>query len=279
MANLRIISDNAADRATLSASSTSGLLAVTSLQSDKKSSVWRATGKISESITGTWAVAETISCVALPFCNLSPTATIRVQLYDAVSAGTLLLDTNTLQPGALACPAPAITLRGWTAAQSASAYAYGGGAMARIWFAPTAGVKRMVVTIADANNVQGYIEAARLVCGPYWSPTYNTKSLSETYVDGATHYRTDAGDLMTDASTIHKKVPIEFEYMPASDRTQMANILRASRAYPIFLSVFPGDPDLELERAHTVYGKRMGDSEVAVQAAITYGTKIDVESV
>jgi len=206
--------------------------------------------------------------------NFSPTATIRVRLYSDTAGTTLVLDTGTV----LACPAAAISLRGWTAAQSASAYAYGGGAFARIWF-PQTSFQKFVIDIVDTSNLQGYIEAARLIVGNYWSPTYNTPTLTATNVDLATHYRTDAGDLMTDAGTIHKKVPIETEYMPASDRTALANILRGSRSYPIFLSVFPGNSDLELERDHTVYGKRMSDSDVAVQMSITYGTKIEVESI
>lgn len=279
MANLRIISDNAADRATLTASTTSGLLAAANLQSDKKSSVWRATGKTSETVTGTLAVGESMACVALPFCNLSPTATIRVQLYDAMSAGTLLLDTNTLQPGALACPAPAITLRGWTAAQAASAYAYGGGATARIWFALTSGVKRFVITIADTNNLQGYIEAARLVVGPYWEPSHNTSTLAATNIDTTTIDYADSGDALVQAGTIRAKLPIEFEYLPASDRTILANMLHNSRAYPVFLSIFPGDPDLSLERDNTIFGHRMSNSDVEVQAAVMYGTKIEVQSI
>jgi hypothetical protein len=103
--------------------------------------------------------------------------------------------------------------------------------------------------------------------------------VSETNVDAAVHYRTDAGDLLTDASTIHKKLPLDFQFMPATDRTALADILRASRAYPIFVSVFPGNADLSLERAYTIYGKRTSDSDVEVQAAINYGAKIELESV
>lgn len=426
MSNLRIIGDNAADRATLSASSTNGALVVTNLQSDKKSNVWQAT-TTSARLGATWTAPEAIQGVAAPFCNWSPTATWRKRLtsegqatnlclyseqfdnaawtktgaptltanYSAApdgnataerivfsGAGQSVLQATTLATGVacsgsifvkgtsgqticivagsvsqlltldgtwqrlavaatstgntigittnsgatardiqawgaqlttgalssyypvtsaaatrplgyidtwqsyaydsgavLACPAPAITLRGWTAAQSASAYAYGGGACARLWLPSAVSAYGMAIDIVDTNNLQGYLEAARLVCGPYWSPTYNTSSLSETFVDAAIHTRTDAGDLWTDASTIHKKVPIDMEFMPATDRATLANILRASRAYPIFLSVFPGIADLELERAHTVYGKRMSDSEVQVQMAILYGTKIEVESI
>jgi hypothetical protein len=280
MANIRIIASNAISRATLSAATTAGLLTVTNLQSDDKSNVYRAAAPTATTatITATWSVAESLSGVAA-LGNFSPTATIRVQCYDAVSGGTLLLDTNTLQPGALACPAAAIVLDGWTAAQSASAYAYGGGTWARIWFAPTSGVKRMVVTITDPNNVQGAVEAAYMVAGLYLSPTYNPSEAPTTYVDSTQIYRTDAGSQKATAGTISQKLAIDLGAMPASDRTLFANLLRNSRARPIFISVFPGIADLELERDNMICGRRMSDSEMAIQYAITYGTKIEVESI
>jgi hypothetical protein len=177
-----------------------------------------------------------------------------------------------------ACPAPAIVLDGWTAAKSASAYAYGGGAYARAWF-PVAQFRAFAIDLVDTNNLQGYIEAAQLVIGQYWAPTYNPTSGSAADIDGTTHYRTAAGDLLSRASTIHKKVAIELEYMPVEDRATLANILRGSRARPVFFSLFPGHADLALERDHTLIGKRMSDSEVAVQMAIRYGTKLEVESI
>lgn len=179
---------------------------------------------------------------------------------------------------ALACPAPAIVLEGWSAVKSASAYAHGGGAFARAWF-PLTAFKWFAIDLVDTNNLQGYIEAAQLVLGAYWSPTYNASSASATNVDATTHYRTDAGDLLSHASTIHKRIPIELEYMPAEDRAALARILRGSRAHPVFFSLYPGHPDLELERDNTMIGKRMSDSEIAVQAAIRYGTKLELESI
>jgi hypothetical protein len=276
MPNLRIIADNVADRATMSASTTSGALVVAYVQTNRKSDVYRATGT-SATLTGTYTVSESASSVAL-LGNFSPTATIRVRLYSDTAGTTLVLDTNTLQPSALACPAAAIQLRGWTAAQSASAYAFGGGAFARIWFALTS-FKRVVIDIVDTSNAQGYVEVARLIAGTYWSPTYNASAVSDIDVDTVKQDRNDAGDLMSDAGTIHKRVPISLEYMPATDRTTLKGLLRGSRANPIFVSIFPGVSDLELERDHTVYGQRMTDSEIAVQAAIMYGTKIEVESI
>ena len=66
---MRIVADNAADRSTLIASSTAGLLAASNLLTDIKSEVWRSTGT-SATLTMSWPVAELVGMVALPFCSL-----------------------------------------------------------------------------------------------------------------------------------------------------------------------------------------------------------------
>lgn len=276
MSKLRIVSRNTLARAaTLVASTTSGGLAASNLLTDLKSQVWRATGATA-TLTATWAAGETIACAILPHCNLSPTATIRVQLYDATTLGNLLLDTNILQPGALACPAPAVALEGWTPAAASSAYAHGGGAYARIWFAPTAGVRRMVITITDPANLQGYLEATRLIAGPYWQSQYGASGASMTTMDDAEITYSGAGDQMATAKPTRRRVPVDLALVEAADRTALVNILRNSRAIPILISVFPGNADLELERDHMVYGRRSDDSDMAIQYAGAYATKIDV---
>ena len=80
MGNLRIIYDNAADRAALAASSQSGALGPANLQRERKSAVLRSVGT-ALTIVATWPMPEIIGCVALPFCNLTPMATIRVRGY------------------------------------------------------------------------------------------------------------------------------------------------------------------------------------------------------
>jgi hypothetical protein len=179
----------------------------------------------------------------------------------------------------LACPAPAVTLRGWTAAQAASAYAYGGGACARMWLPTAQQAYGMAVDIVDTNNLQGYVEAARLVAGPYWSPTYNASDASMTPVDTTEIYRTDAGDQGANAGYVYRRVPINLAAMRAADRAVFVNILRNSRAYPLLLSVFPGAADLALERDNMVYGRRSKDSDVVVQYGAAYSTTIEIEEI
>ena len=65
MPNLRLIHDNAADRATsIAASTTSGALVAAYLQNDFKGQVHRSTGT-SVTYTLTWTAGETVGAVAL----------------------------------------------------------------------------------------------------------------------------------------------------------------------------------------------------------------------
>lgn len=272
MAPPRIIADNALTRAQITASSAAGLLVASNLQTSIKSDVWRATGTAA-TLTATWSTLETISAVAF-LGNFSPTTTVRVRGYTDATGTVPAFDTGIV----LACPAPAIQLRGWTVAQAASAYAYGGGAWARIYLASWS-VQRLVIDLVDTANVQGQIEAALGVMGAYWSPARTISNAPWTLVDTSTHYRTDAGDLITDAGTVHKRIPIDLGRFLAPDRAVLARMLRNSRAHPIFVSVFPGAVDLELERDYTIYGKRSQDSEIAIQYAIAYSTTVELEEI
>jgi hypothetical protein len=470
MSNMRVVFDNAASRATLTASSTAGALAASNLQGDDKSNVWRAVGTVA-SLALSWPTAEDVGCFVAPVCNFSPTCTWRVRvtneiqttnlyryseqfdnalwtknavtcsggavnfatapdgtqtadkivetatttshyieqsiagflagqqvafsffvkaagrsvvniLFDSASIaapassgayfdlttgqirnitngaawaysidafpdgwwrikavgtttadGVLRARVRAVQSGTtvnylgdvnygfllwgaqcelnavtsyfpsvatvgvrplgnidawqsydydsgtvLACPAPAIKLRGWTAAQAASAYAYGGGACARHWF-PQMKAVGMRVDISDPDNLQGYLEAACLVAGPVWSPQYNASEASLTLVDTTEIYRTAAGSQGADAGFIYRRLPIDLSLMPPADRAAFVNIVRNSRAYPILVSVFPDWADLALERDNTVYGRRTKDSDVAIQYAQAYSTTIEIEEI
>ena len=99
--NLRLIHDNAADRATsLAASTTSGALVAAYLQNDFKGQAHRSTGT-SVSYTLTWTAGETVGGVALPATNLSASATIRCACTATPGGSTLIADSGAVY----ACPA------------------------------------------------------------------------------------------------------------------------------------------------------------------------------
>lgn len=175
-------------------------------------------------------------------------------------------------------PAPAIALIDWTSAQAAGAYAYGGGTMARFWFTSQQAYG-MVVDVTDTSNAQGYLEAAFLLAGPTWTPKYNASSLSTAIADTTVIYRTEAGDQMADAGIIYNKMRFSLDAFPASDRATFVNMVRNSRARPIFISVFPESTDYALERDYSIYARRPQDSEVSVQYSTAYNTTVELEGV
>lgn len=180
-----------------------------------------------------------------------------------------------------ACPAAAVKLRGFTPAQAASAYAYGGGAYARHWLPAQMQALGLAIDIDDPANAQGYVEAARLVVGEYWSPANNPDYGASVMVqDASKHYRTDGGDLLTDVGTRARKMPLSLSAMPPVDRTALLNIMRGNgMAAPMLVSLFPGSADLELERDHTVYGKLSTVAAMALPNVDRYAAQLDIEEV
>lgn len=273
MSNMRIVYRNSVKRATLSANAL-GALVVDNLKSNDKSKFFRAPGK-SVTILGTFAAPEILACAHLPHCNLSPTATIRVRLYSGAVGVGLLLDTGVTP----ACPAPARELEDWTPSQAASAYFNGGGSHAYAYFAPTSCLS-FQIDIADPNNLQADLEfAAALVIGDYWSPEHNATDASMSAVDTTTLYRNGAGGQMADAGSVHRKMPIDLDYMEDADRTKLANLLMNSRASPILVDLLPGAVDPSLRRDHMIYGRRTLDSDIAIKYSISYGSKIEIEEI
>ena len=276
MSNFCIVSDNAADRSITVASTTAGAFVVGNLQSDAKSVVWRSTAT-NATLQASWFNPENIGAVILPFTNLTQAATIRVQAYSDNAGMVLVYDSGVVS----ACPAQPASLRGFTALQAQSAYAYGGGAYARLYFPSNIFVQNVLITLSDSTNATGYIEASRLIIGNCWSSTYNADlGATVTFQDTGKNSRTDAGDLITDTGSKNRKISIKISLMPPVDRTALASILRNSGfGNPIFMSIFPSNIDKELERDYQVYGKITTMSAMAITTYNAYTAPIDIEEV
>lgn len=180
----------------------------------------------------------------------------------------------------LACPAPSVALRGFTPAQASSAYAYGGGAYARHWLLTQTPARGLAVDIADSGSLQGYIEAAGLVAGAYWSPLKNADygaSLQPT--DTGENYRS-GGDLRSDAGTRSRKLSLQLSSMSAADRSSFLDIVRGcGTSWPMLVSLLPEAEDLSLERDHTVYGKLSSISAMTMSYFANYAAPLEIEEV
>ncbi|MGJ9420479.1 hypothetical protein ACHAC9_22385 [Massilia sp. CMS3.1] len=429
MPNLRIVSDNALERATsFTASSRAGALVEANLLNWKKSSLWRATGTTAR-ITALFATPEPIQFAGFPFCNWSPTATIRVRASEEAAATNLVryspafdnaawtktgatvtanygpapdgsnaacrilftatgqsvsqatgLGTGVLCSGSVwvkgvanqtitvtsggvdqvigistawqrlkaqgktstsnvfaittnggatardiqvwgaqletsavctsyyptgaaaatrpagyidawqsydydsgwvpACPWPAAKLRGYTAVQAASAYAYGGGTYARHWLPAEIEARGLAVDIADpADNVQGYLEAACMVAGPYWSPKYNASAAPLVPLDSSQNNMSGGGDTVGEAGFISKEIGIDLTSLTAEERATVMRMARSSSVYPMLISIFPSDADPAKELDYMAYVTPSKWSELGIRHAAAYQTKVTFKEV
>ncbi|MCC7681863.1 hypothetical protein [Janthinobacterium sp. FW305-128] len=276
MTNLRIIHHNAADLAVITASSQSGGLTAANLLTDTKSEVWRSTGT-NATLRAVFPSTALIGALALPFCNLSSAATLRVRGYVLASDSIPAFDTGTVQ----ACAHQPLGAWDWGLEPlGVNAFSYGGGAYGRIWFAP-AWVEKLEIDIDDALNPAGYIEASRLVAGMYWSPESNADyGASVTADDASQHYRNEGGDLLTNVGPRSRKLALSLTTMSPRDRSKLMAILRGNgKSRPVFISLFPESDDPLLEQDHQVYGKLPEAIAVTTPQFERYSTSITVEEI
>ena len=275
MANLRILYNNLADSATVTASTSASNFPTSNMQTDIKGLPWRSTSLVSNTITLNWVANQTVGLVALPFTNLTTTATINVTFWNGQNGtGTSLYTTGVIT-------AVPYNLATWgTVATGLNAYSYGGGSAVRV-YTPSilTTVQSITITIVDGSNAQGYMEIARLVCGTYWSPTYNTEfGLTVDYVDQSSHSRSQAGNIITDIGPTHKSLTFTLSYLQKADRNILLQIMKLNgMRNPLFISLFPSDTDIEKEFTYQIYGKLSSNPTISHPMYTQYASSITIE--
>lgn len=284
MTNLRIIHDNAADRAVLTASSQAGELGPANLQLDRKSAVLRAVGT-TQTITATWPTQEVIACVALFSTNLTSTARMRVLGYAHPGDTVPVLDTGWTIP----CPEAPLgsypfgeVPLGWNAYKwgGVKTWGRGGGSDLVSWFDATL-VSRLVIDVTGIDTPDGYIEVSRLVTGNYWSPEHNAEyGASLQLQDSSKAYRTAAGTAKTTVGTSSNKLAINLAHLTPSDRARLMHILReCGPVRPLAFSLFPESPDPILEQDHMLYGRVANLDAVSTPYYETYAAPLQIEGI
>lgn len=272
MPNLRVCYDNAMDRYTaITATTTAGGLAAANMATEGKGTVWRSTAITTQSIVVTWTNPETVAMVAMPWTNLTSSATMRIRGYSDTAGTTLVLDTGT----SVACRYVPPALRGLPS--GANSFAYGGGAAAVRYFTATP-IRRMVIDITDTANTLGYIEVSRLVIGNYWEPAVQADRGAQVIMeDDSTHERTESGDLKTDRTTRHKRMTLNLSMMKVTDRDALWEIMRGGgKAQPVWLSMMPASTDVREEWQFQIYGKLSELSAISYQFVNMFSSSIEI---
>lgn len=272
MANMRIIYDDKATSATITASTTSGALVAANMQTDYKGQVHRSTGT-SVTYTLTWTQAQNIGGIGLPATNLSSTSTIRVRLYTTTASATPIADSGIIPANG----AVATQLYNWSNPLNANSFAYGGATKTAVWFEQQYSVQKIVIDLVDASNVAGYIDCSRIVCGAYWEPKYNVSSgITHSIVDTSSNIRNDSGDLLSDRGFMHDQLSFDLSVLTESDKSILTQIMRfAGINKNIFVSLMP-ESNSSREQDYIIYGKRE-NSDIASPYYKLYSHSMSIE--
>lgn len=218
---LRLVPVNAADTAVIVASTqASADTGPAWLKTIGRTEIYRSAGT-SATITATLASPITpVQCVALPVCNLSSAATIRVRVLSSTAA--VLFDSGTR----LACPPLAFDKFDWGFAPlGVNSFSFGMAPQAVIWLPERVAASSVVIDIADPFNPAGFVEAARLVIGDMWSPAYNfSNGNTLTWASQSKPGRAEDGTLRTEVGASMRKLTLSLDAMTADDRRRFSEI-------------------------------------------------------
>ncbi len=255
MPNLRIISTNDSDTATLSSSDFVGTLPVTNLQVEGRARVARTTNATgNKTINGSWSSAKIVSAVVLYGCNFTSLATIRVQAWDGANqTGTQVYDSGVI---------PALDSLGWgefiwgVDAWGASVFSNWSSAYSVLWLPQSVGAQSFSITVADAANPAGYIQIKRLLIGAYFEPLINADyGMQLCWQDNSIQTRTMAGSIRTDIKEKFRMLNGNLSGLSSGERATFFDMSRAvGLSSEIFVSAFPQSGGAN-ERDHSMLCK------------------------
>lgn len=272
--NARFIFSNLAKATGVTATATAAGYPASNLLLSDKAMTYRSTTKAA-TFSGSSATSLTASAIVLAGANLSPTATGRLYLYSDTAYTTVVYDST----AKTICPAPAGQLEGYTAAQAASAYAYGGGVDAVLYF-PETSFKSWRFVVDDPSNLAAYVEASYLMLGQYWSPTYDVDAgMGVQLRDSDVQKRSAAGSLRARAGVKWRELPLDLSLMPLADLKTLLRALRSlGRSKPLFVAVYPEDDDTTLDAETRMVGMLTEESEFTLGGPDNFATRMTVAS-
>ena len=252
-ANLRIVSLNAADAATITASDSVGALVPANLQADEKAKVWRSTGPLA-TLTLTWAAQRSIDSIALFWTNFSSLATVRVRAYANASDVGTLVDT-TYQPD----PPEPIDHFAWGAEALARSGAErsGGPQHEQIWLSPGVSAAKLVLDLSDPGSADDYLEVSRIACGMRWELAINMGyGLGVQWMDRAKPVRAESGDLRTDYLSRYRRLVMKLDWITSTaDRDRLLALAAAGVGRPMWVCGWPDQADdTPLQQIYALWG-------------------------
>lgn len=270
MPNLRIIYNNLADSATITASTTAAGFSVDNLKNTQKSSVHRSTGN-TVTYTLNWSTPQQVSAFALPATNLVAGATVNIKGYTDQTEASLVFDTGTKT----ACQEREIVIYGKSAQPTYVDFGFGGATKTSVWLTQATTVSRIVITITNSYP----IDCARIVVGSYWESSRQvSRGIDMGFEDSSEITTTRSGNTYEDRKPIKETLSFNLEYVDDADRQQIQKIMRSwGSSGLLYVCLFPDNSNPETTQTYSIYGRNSTNS-IQYQYYKLYGTGMDLTS-
>ena len=267
---LRILVDNAADRATISAADTAAGMGVDALKTDFKSEACRILSSTG-TIELTWPTVEGVGVIVIPASNLTASSTIRARAYSD-EAGTVLLEDTGVK-----FAAPGALLGNWDFSQPLNVNSFNNETyITALYFNEQQPCRKLVIDLD--NDTEAFIDIARLVVGVYQQFAYNAGwGVAMGLTDMTQVTRNASGDIRADWGPKSNTLTFDLKWVVASERAFLQQLVRLGVGRSIFVSLLPENDDPVAERDYSCYGKQLQTSRVVRDNFAHHSTQIQLE--
>lgn len=241
----RIVSDNVADAATITASNTAPDLGADWVKTEAKTEVCRILSGTG-AFTLTWDDPVGIDCVALPAWNGSASSEIRARCYFEKTGGSALYDSG----WQWAASGPMLAHYDFSQPLNVNNFAEGATVTA-VWV-PNISARRVVIDLRDPNRT--YLDISRVIVGAALSLCGVSYGSAATVADDTTVTRTASGDVRIDRGAKRRAILLNLDYIPPEKRHQIMRIINAGLQRRHFFSGYSSGADPSLEQELMMYG-------------------------
>lgn len=282
MPNMRIITSKLIDAATVTSSPVgqANLLAA-NLQNPKRASVFRSTSTADQNILVNLSDVTSINAVVLYNHNMQTGATWRVLMYSGANqTGTTLYDSgatdvfNVKSLGALNWGIDPLAPHIFNDWENKNQFC-------SLYQDIVDGVQSLKITLSDAANTNGYLEAGRLYIGMALESSINPLwgDVTVSWLDQSTQYRTDGGSLRTDIAQFFRSLSVSLSKIANTERAKFMELARwAGKRKDLFVSVFPTEGSEE-ERDYAMAAKFTNDMAQTPASWGVYSMQFELEEI
>lgn len=271
--NIRILSDNAADRATVTSSSTIAAgLPLSNLKTNLRGQVCRSLTN-SLDLTLEWSELESVGVVVLPLTSLLASSTIRVKAFLNTADTVPLVDTGVVYA------APGAVLENWDFSQPLNVNAFSDTDLPTVvcFLGELVACKKVTIEIVDPDA--SFIDVSRLVVGPYVELKYGASyGAASSLIDLTKNTRAESGDSISDWGPKARSLSFDLEWISEPDRAKVRQILFKGIGKNLFVSLITNSDDPVLVRDYSIYGKQAQAGSMSFAFYQNHSTKITIES-